>query len=59
MIEQGKYKKSYKNNKSKIPAPIWNEEFELPDGLKQDYLIKIGYYLKLLTHKTMELLGST
>ena len=27
-----KYKKSYKNNKSKISAPTWNEEFELPDG---------------------------
>ena len=25
-------KKSYKNNKFKISAPIWNEEFELPDG---------------------------
>ena len=25
-------KKSYKNNKSKISAPTWNEEFELPDG---------------------------
>ena len=25
-------KKSYKNNKFKIPAPTWNEEFELPDG---------------------------
>ena len=24
-------KKSYKNNKFKISAPIWNEEFELPD----------------------------
>ena len=23
---------SYKNNEFKIPAPIWNEEFELPDG---------------------------
>ena len=22
----------YKNNKFKISAPIWNEEFELPDG---------------------------
>ena len=29
----GKYKKSYKNNKLKISAPTWNEEFELPDGL--------------------------
>ena len=26
-------KKSYKNNKFKISAPTWNEEFELPDGL--------------------------
>ena len=26
-----KDKKSYKNNKSKISAPIWNEKFELPD----------------------------
>ena len=25
-------KKSYKNNKFKISAPIWNEEFELLDG---------------------------
>ena len=24
--------KSYKNNKFKILAPTWNEEFELPDG---------------------------
>ena len=24
-------KKSYKNNKFKISAPKWNEEFELPD----------------------------
>ena len=27
-----KCKKSYKNNKLKISAPTWNEEFELPDG---------------------------
>ena len=25
-------KKSYKNNKSKISAPTWNEKFQLPDG---------------------------
>ena len=25
-------KMSCKNNKFKMPAPIWNEEFELPDG---------------------------
>ena len=23
---------SYNNNKFKIPAPTWNDEFELPDG---------------------------
>ena len=26
-------KQLYKNNKFKISAPTWNEEFELPDGL--------------------------
>ena len=25
-------KEPYKNNKFKISAPTWNEEFELPDG---------------------------
>ena len=25
-------KKSYKNNKFNISAPLWNEKFELPDG---------------------------
>ena len=25
-------KKSYKNNKFRISAPTWNEEFELPYG---------------------------
>ena len=25
-------KKSYKNNKFKISAPTWNEEFKLPGG---------------------------
>ena len=25
-------KKQYKNNKPKIVAPTWNDEFELPDG---------------------------
>ena len=26
-------KSSYNNNKFKIPAPTWNDKFELPDGL--------------------------
>ena len=25
-------KSSYNNNKFKIPAPTWNDKFELPDG---------------------------
>ena len=87
-------KSSYNNNKFKISAPTWSEEFELPDGSHsisdiQDYFeyilkkhsesvdspliriyvnrienritfkIKSGYYLELLTPKTMKLLGST
>ena len=87
-------KSSYNNNKFKIYAPTWREEFELPDGSYsvsdiQDYFeyilkkhsesvdnpsirmyinrienritfkIKNGYYLELLTHETMKLLGST
>ena len=87
-------KSSYNNNKFKISAPMWSEEFELPDGSYsvsdiQDYFeyilkkhsesvdnpsirmyinrienritfkIKNGYYLELLTPKTMKLLGST
>ena len=27
-----KYKKSYNNDKFKISAPTWNENFELPEG---------------------------
>ena len=87
-------KSSYNNNKFKISAPTWSEEFELPDGSYsipdiQDYFkyilkkhsesvdnpsvtkyvnkienritikIKSGYYLELLTPKTMKLIGST
>ena len=28
----GNIKSSYNNNKFKIPAPTWNDEFKLPDG---------------------------
>ena len=87
-------KSSYNNNKFKISASTWSEEFKLPDGSYsisdiQDYFqyilkkhsknvdipsiriylnkienriafkIKGGYYLELLTPKTMKLLGST
>ena len=42
-------KKPYKNNKFKILALTWNEEFELPDGSYsasdiQDYILE--YILK-------------
>ena len=87
-------KSSYNNNKFKISAATWGDEFGLPDGSYlisniQDYFeytfkkhngnvdnpsiriyvnkvenritlkIKNGYYLELLTPKTMKLLGST
>ena len=45
-------KKSYKNNKFKISAPTWNEEFELPDG---SYSVSdIQYYFEyiLKNHET-------
>ena len=48
-------KQSYKNNKFKISAPTWNEEFELPDGSYsisdiQDYF---EYILKKHGEKTV------
>ena len=44
-----KFKKSYKNNKFKISAPKWNEEFELPDG---SYSISdIQYYFEYILKK--------
>ena len=42
-------KKSCKNNKFKISAPTWNEEFELPDDI-QDYF---EYILKKHESKTV------
>ena len=43
-------KKSCKNNKFKISAPIWNEEFELPDG--SCYVPDIQDYFKYILKKT-------
>ena len=48
-------KKSYKNNKFKISAPTWNEDFELTDGSYsisdiQDYF---EYILKKHGEKTV------
>ena len=49
----GKYKTSHNNNKYKISAPTWNEEFELPDGLYcvSDIYDYFGHILK--KHKTV------
>ena len=45
-------KSSYKNNKFKISAPTWNEEFELPDG---SYSISdIQYYFEYILKKHSE-----
>ena len=42
-------KQSYRNNKFKISAPAWNEEFELPDG---SYSISyIQYYFEYIFKK--------
>ena len=49
-----KYKKSYRNHKFKISAPVWKDKFKLPDGPYSvsdiqnyfEYIIK-----KLITHQ--------
>ena len=48
-------KKSHKNNKVKISAPTWNEEFELPDGSYSisDIHDYFGYILKKHGEKTV------
>ena len=45
-------KKSYKNNKFKITAPTWNEEFELPNG--SYYISDIQGYFEYLFKKHRE-----
>ena len=43
-------KRSYKNDKFKISAPAWTEEFELPDG---SYSVSdIQDYFKYILKKT-------
>ena len=46
-------KRQYKNNKLKMIAPAWNDEFELPDG---SYSVSdIQDYIKFIIkkHKTL------
>ena len=60
-------KKSYKNNKFKISAPTWNEEFELPGGsysvsdiqdslkyILKNHLIVTGNHLAIIYLNKME-----
>ena len=42
-------KSSYNNNKVKISAPTWNDEFELPDGSSS--VSDIQYYFKYILNK--------
>ena len=54
-------KSSYKNNKFKISAPTWNDEFELPDGSYSiSDVIILSIYIKnivkvLMTHQSKSL----
>ena len=45
-------RKSYKNNKFKIPTPTWSEEFELPDG--SYYVSDIQDYYAYIMKKTWD-----
>ena len=47
-------KNSYNNNKFKIPAPTWSEEFELPDGLYS--VSDIQGYFEYILKKTVKVL---
>ena len=46
-------KKSYKNNTFKISAPIWNEEFALPDGSYSVSDIQVYFEYLLNKHETV------
>ena len=45
-------KKLYKNNKFKISAPTWNDEFELPDGSYSAWSIQV--YFKYILKKSRD-----
>ena len=47
-------KKPYKNNRFKISAPTWKEEFELPDGLYS--ISDIQHYFKYILKNMRHLL---
>ena len=51
---QKNIKKSYSNNKLKIYAPTWNEEFELPEGSYSISYIQDYFEYSLKKKKNME-----
>ena len=46
-------KQSYKNNKFEISAPIWNENFELPDGSYSPSNIQENFKYIIKKHETV------
>ena len=46
-------KSSYNNKKFKLSAPVWNDEFELPDGLYS--VSDIQDYFKYILKKTLRI----
>ena len=52
-------KNSYKNNKFKMSAPTWNDEFKLPDGSYSisDIQVYFEHVLKRHGEKTVKFLN--
>ena len=46
-------KSAYNNNKSKISAPTWNDEFDLPDGSYSIADIQDYFEFIIKKHKTL------
>ena len=46
-------KSEYKNNKFKISAPTWNDEFDLPDGCCSISDIQDYFEFIIINHKTL------
>ena len=46
--------KQYKNNKFKIIAPTWNDEFELPDGSYSEFLLFMFTSIELIIDQCLK-----
>ena len=49
-----KHKSAYNNNKFKIPAPTWNDDFELPDGSYSVLDIQDYFEFIIKKHETLK-----